>query len=412
MNFSLFQKVAVGLFAGICFAGTLGADEIQVSEGVSRTNLNFDPLQEIGEIKNSEVTETQTSDDASVPALEMPTLDSTAPVVKAEPEKPAATLPEPHRRFLFDYTLPGFSQNDYSTAVADLFAAYEKNTGRSLAPGEKKKVALKIYTASGKGLATPQALTRAVRDALEARGFVRENIILVDLNEKALRKSGYLPPFRRGKDTWEGCPVFALDTGKFYNRKWFLENPLPSREAFVMDADEWSAPENDRKSFLPKPLLFDVDFWINLPVATDSAVVGVSAALANATLWNVSNQRRFLENPANAAVAAVSIATIPEFKAKFELTLLSLEKYQFIGGPNFYAEYTTSENRLWMSANPVILDYLLWQRMNTLRTARGFEPILPEPPVFAMASKGSVSLGSCVNTELTLVELPETQDGK
>lgn len=389
----------MSVFAGVCFAGMLFATSVEVSDGVSRTNASFDPLQKIDAGENAgtrTIAEPAGTSEAS-PAVAQ----------EKEPAKPAFSAPEPHRRFLFDYTMPGFSQNDYSAAVADLFSAYESKTGRSLAPGEKKKVALKIYTASGKGLATPVALTRAVRDALVARGFAKENIFIVDLSEKALRKSGYLPPFRRGKDSWEGSPVLALDTGNFYNEKWFLENPLPSREAFVMDADKWNAPENDRKSFLPKPLLFDVDFWINLPVATDSSVVGVSAALANATLWNVSNQRRFLENPANAAVAAVSIATIPEFKAKFELTLLSLEKYQFIGGPNFYAEYTTSENRLWMSANPVVLDYLLWQRMNTLRTARGFDPILPEPPVFAMASKGSVSLGSCVNSDITLVKLPE-----
>ncbi|MBQ8723301.1 MAG: hypothetical protein IJY80_03330, partial [Opitutales bacterium] len=86
--------------------------------------------------------------------------------------------------------------------------------------------------------------------------------------------------------------------------------------------------------------------------------------------------------------------------------LLSLEKFQFIVAPKFYAEYTASEKRIWLSANPVILDYLLWLRMNACRSRRGFEPILPEPPVFAMASRGSVSLGSCVSSEITLVELP------
>ena len=226
------------------------------------------------------------------------------------------------------------------------------------------------------------------------------------MSEKSLRKSGYLPPFRRGNDAWEGSPVLALDSGKFYSEKWFYENPMPSREAFLPDATSWDAPENDRKSFLPVPLMFDADFWISLPVAADSPALGVSGALANATLWNVSNQRRFLENPANAAVAAVSIATIPEFRATFELTLLSLEKYQFIGGPNFYAEYTASEKRLWLSANPVILDYLLWQRMNAQRVKRGFEPILPEPPVLSMASKSSASLGSCVSEDITLVKVP------
>lgn len=397
MNLSLFKKTAIGALAAAFCAGTLSADEIPEKidvpqNGVSRANAAFDPLASPAGETASPATD--------APAAAQPT---TAPA----PKPPAA--PEKQRAFLFDCTLDGFSANDYGNAVRMLFAAYEKETGRKLVPAEKKKVALKIYTASGKGLATPVALTQAVRDELIRRGFARENILIVDLSEKSLRKSGYLPPFRRGNDAWEGSPVLALDSGNFYSEKWFFENPLPSREAFMPNATEWDAAENDRKSFLPVPLLFDVDFWINLPVAADNAALGVSGALANATLWNVSNQRRFLDNPANAAVMAVGVATIPEFKAKFELTLLSLEKYQFIGGPNFYAEYTASENRLWLSANPVILDYLLWQRMNALRVKRGFEPILPEPPVFSMASKGSVSLGSCVSSEITLVKLPDDE---
>ena len=368
---------------------------------VSRVNVGFDPLADIGDVP-------ETANPAETPAFEaMPVAESAAPAANDVPATPSVQNPDPHRSYLFDYALSGFSQKDYSAAVAGLFSAYEKETGRKLVPGEKKKVALKIFTASGKGLATPQALTRAVRDELVSRGFKKENVLLVDLNEKSLRRSGYLPPFRRGKDTWEGSPVVALDTGKFYNEKWFIENPLPSRDTYKPNSTAWDSPENDRKSFLPIPLLFEVDFWINLPVVVDSPALGVSGALANATLWNMSNQRRFLDNPANAVAAAVGVATIPEFKAKFELTLLSLEKFQFIGGPKFYAQYTASEKHLWLSANPVILDYLMWLRMNACRTKRGFEPILPEPSVFAMASRGSVSLGSCVSSEITLVKLPE-----
>lgn len=399
MSFSFSRKfrAAAAAVAALCLAaGTTATAEIADAEtpleGVRRVNTAFDPL-----------------------ASPSPTGAETAPaqpaenaVSAAQPEAvPAAPeFPEKHRAFLFESALNGFSQSDYSAAVEALFSAYEKQTGRRLVPGEKKKAALKIFTASGKGLATPPTLVRAAREALVRRGFAPENVFLVDMSEKSLRKSGYLPPFRRGNDAWEGSPVLALDSGKFYSEKWFYENPMPSREAFLPDATSWDAPENDRKSFLPVPLMFDADFWISLPVAADSPALGVSGALANATLWNVSNQRRFLENPANAAVAAVSIATIPEFRATFELTLLSLEKYQFIGGPNFYAEYTASEKRLWLSANPVILDYLLWQRMNAQRVKRGFEPILPEPPVLSMASKSSASLGSCVSEEITLVKVP------
>ena len=411
MSQFFFKKTAAIFFAAAMFAGTslFGAADIDVSAGgVARVNAEVIPAAD-----EAPASEAAASDASSVPAisetLSVPAETAiSAPAAEPAPTTPVpAALPETRRAFLFESDLGGFSQSDYSVAVNGLFSAYEKATGRRLVPAAKKKVALKIYTASGKGLATPPALVRAVRDELVRRGFARECVILVDLSEKSLRKSGYLPPFRRGNDVWEGSPVFALDTGKYYDAKWFFENPLPSLDAYIADAGEWDSAENDRKSFLPTPLMFDVDFWNNLPVATDNAALGVSGALANATLWNMSNQRRFLENPANAALAVVSVAAIPEFRATFELTLLSLEKYQFIGGPNFYAEYVASEPQLWLSANPVILDYLLWRRMNEMRTRRGFEPILPEPPCFAMASRGSAALGSCINSEITLIRVPE-----
>lgn len=370
------------------------ADSLEISpDGLVRANAGVDVLEDLGE-------------PAAVPAGDSAAAET--PIVSGIPEA-SADLPEPRRAFLFDFALDGFSRENYASAVAGLFSAYERETGRKLVPAELKKVALKIYTNSGKGLATPQALTEAVCDELVRRGFARENIFIVDLSEKSLRTAGYLAPFRRGNDTWKGSPVLALDTGKFYNEKWFFENPLPSREAAAQSTSTWEEAENDRRSYLPIPLLFGVDFWINLPVATDSSALGVNGALANATLWNVSNQKRFLDSPANAQAMSVGVAAIPEFREKFEFTLLSLEKYQFIGGQKFYAEYTASEKRLWLSANPVVLDYLLWQRMNALRVKRGFEPILPEPPVFALASKSSARLGSCVSSEITLVKLPETQ---
>lgn len=369
-------------------------DKITVGAGVERKSVGIDLSVPPAESKSE-----------SLPGKALPAAEKAEKInVAAAPEKPK--FPEAHRSFIFECEPSDFSAASYMNSVENLLAAYEKATGRKLVPSENKKVGLKIYTASGRGLETPKNLTRAVRDALEKRGFARENIILVDLNERTLRLAGYLPPFRKKNDFfWEGSPVVALDTGRHYHEKWFYENNLPTRESTSGTASEWEDIVNERKSFLPIPLLFEVDFWINLPVACDSPALGICGALGNATLWNVGNQKRFLDNPANAVHMAVSVATIPELRAKFELSILSLEKYQFIGGPVFNENYTYSENRIWMSANPVILDFLVWQRMNRARASRGFEPIFPEPPLFSSASKGEHSLGSCMTSDLRLVRV-------
>ena len=289
--------------------------------------------------------------------------------------------------------------------MASLFEAFAAKTRLSIAPGGKRKVGLKIYTASGPGAATPKNLTRAVIAELEKRGFARKDIFIVDLHEKRIRESGYLPRLRTEGENFEGCPVIALDTGRHYSRQWYYENPLPSREVFARQGDyNLNIELLSKQSFLPVPLFIEMDFWLNLPVALDCPALGVSGALGNATIWNVSNQRRFLDNPSNAQKAAVEIAAIPEIQRTLMFHLVSLERYQYVGGPTFDSNYCLSEQRLWLSANPLILDFLLYQRINAARAKRGFPLIEPEPVMFIQGNTPPILLGSCRPSELELVQ--------
>ncbi|HVT72181.1 MAG TPA: DUF362 domain-containing protein [Lacunisphaera sp.] len=296
--------------------------------------------------------------------------------VAAPPAPPAAPV--------WEHRLADFSDADYRYAVEQMFQDYEQATGRKLVPGAKKKVGLKIYADSGPGLATPFGLVRGVIAALEKRGFASENIFLVGLNPLRLRLTGYLPSFSSGQVPFPGHPVYVLESGKFYDPTWFYDSPLPSRFDPVTNdrAVEAAAAgrattttEEDRKSFLATPLFLDADFWINLPVYTDHPVLGVNGALVNATLWNASNTFRFFKSPATAPAAVAEMAAIPELRESWILNIASLQLYQFIGGPYFNSLYTVSEHKLWMSADPVILDSLMFEKLNAARKKNGFEPI-------------------------------------
>ncbi|HEY4300756.1 MAG TPA: DUF362 domain-containing protein, partial [Candidatus Didemnitutus sp.] len=179
-------------------------------------------------------------------------------------------------------------------------------------------------------------------------------------------------------------PLYVLESGKFYDPSWFYDSPLPSRFDPISNdrAVETAArgknsttTEEDRKSFLATPLFLDADFWINLPVYTDHPVLGINGALVNATLWNASNTYRFFKSPATAPAAVAEMAAIPELREGWALTITSLELYQFIGGPYFNSLYTVSEPKLWMSADPVVLDALMLERLNNARKHAGFDPI-------------------------------------
>lgn len=289
---------------------------------------------------------------------------------------------------IWEARLDGFSVEAYRAAVKRLFADWEAAGGAPLRPGEKGKVGLKVFTEMGPGLSTPLNLVEAVVDELRARGFQDRDIILVDLFGQTMGQCGYWPG-ANSRRSWRfgEVTVIALDRGEHWDRNWVYDNPLPSRDLPVVasthNLDYMAAEDGDgRLSPLPKPLMFDVDFWINLPVAYDHPALGMMGALANGTIWAVGNQSRFLFSPANAPVAVAEIAAVPEYKATWRLNILSLETYQFIGAPQFNAHYTRSEPLVWMSSNAVALDYAMLHRLNAWRRQEGMPLIEPEPVVF------------------------------
>ncbi|WP_156469136.1 DUF362 domain-containing protein [Cephaloticoccus primus] len=294
--------------------------------------------------------------------------------------KAAAAAPLP----IWEVQLGDFSQASYDRAVEREIAEFEAQSGWRLQPGEKKKVGLKIYADSGPGMATPIPLVRSVIAALERRGFAKEDIFLVGLNQLRLRMTGYLPSLASGESAFPGHKVYVLESGRFYDPVWFYDSPLPQRfdpifvESQTRNIPANTTPDEDRKSFLATPLFLDADFWINLPVYTDHSTLGVNGALVNATLWNASNTARFFRSPANAPAAVAEMSAIPELRETWAFTLVSLQHYQFIGGPFFNSLYSVSEPLLWLSRDPVMLDSLMLERINQWRKRSGFAPISEE----------------------------------
>jgi hypothetical protein len=292
---------------------------------------------------------------------------------------------------LWKAPLEDFSSATYSRKVGELLASFEQRSGKALVPGRHRMAALKIYTDSGNGLQTPRALVDAVLKALLERGFREEELCIIDAREDTLRDSGYLPVLSRMGfmgPYYRNVRVYALDDRQLKSPTWFYESPLPREFTSPLGREILRAPveldpQEARKSYLPSILLENVDFWINLPVASHHPGTGPSGALVNATLWNVTNGTRFFNSPANAPVAVAEIAAIPELAASWALNITSLEYFQYIGGPAFNANYTGSEPELWMSVDPVIMDANLVSVLNRYRTGQGFEPF-PEIPEFAV----------------------------
>lgn len=289
------------------------------------------------------------------------------------------------RGVIFECNLPDFSDSNYNRAVSALMSAFEKEYGSKISPATKGRVGLKIYTNSGPGMCTPRPLVDAVVAQLEKRGYKRENITLVDMSRRRMRDCGFLPrvsALQKGTpDNYNGCPVADIESGQFFDKRWYYDNALMPKSMKNIDATSSLYNPELRKSYLPVPLFLTVDFWINLPVITDMEGLGVCAAIGNASIWNMSNNERFLKQPANASMAAAEVASIPELRGSNLMTILTLERGQFVGGAVFNSRCSFSENTLYLSANPVVIDYLAWNLINKYRRSFGFAPIDPIPPL-------------------------------
>jgi hypothetical protein len=305
-------------------------------------------------------------------------------VFTASGQTPGGVPPKAPPAPVWQARLPGFDEATYAREVEKLIAAFEAETGRKLEPGEKKKVGLKIYSDSGPGLATPIPLVKAVIAALERRGFETKNIFLVGLNQLRLRMTGYLPSLVSGESPFKDHPIYVLESGRYYDPVWFYDSPLPQRfdpifaEKQTEGYDADTTRDEDRKSFLATPLFLDADFWINLPVYTDHAILGINGALVNATLWNASNTARFFRSPANAPAAVAEMSAIPELRQTWMFTIASLERFQYVGGPYFNSLYASSEPLLWLSTDPVMMDALMRAKIDQLRKLNGFQPVPEE----------------------------------
>lgn len=290
-----------------------------------------------------------------------------------------------------------FDDSSYQEAVRHLVAGFEEIAGKRLEPGEKRRVGLKVYTNSGAGLRTPPKLVNALIDFLVSRGYKRQELFVIDLDTDSLWRSGFISSRADRVKEYNGVPVYALDEGRFYDANWFYDSPLPSQYLSPIQLkneggyDYDAKMQDDRKSFLPVPLLLDVDFWVNLPVVSDHPDLGINGTLANATLWNVSNQFRFMSNMAGASAAIAEIAAIPELRRGLVFSIVSLEKLQFMGGPVFNQNYVRSYNEIYLSCNPVALDRIFLEKLNRARETMGFRAISPIPPVFEYAR--SLDLG-------------------
>lgn len=294
---------------------------------------------------------------------------------------------------VYDHRLCEFEYSDYESAIEKLIQAFEKNSNKSICPGSKGTIALRIYTYSGPGLCTPQNLVLALSANLMKHGFKKENIFIIGDSEASLTECDYIPSLsKRSKEGlyFHGMPVFWINDKQFHNKNWFYASSLTVDHTFSKAQNVFNNPffdnfQDSQKSYLPTILMFGTDFWINLPVYIAHFDHGVIGSLIQSSIFNISNNKRFIDNPTNCASAAVEISAIPELKNNYLFTITSLERFQYADTLVYNANYTKSFHRLFLSTDMIALDSLCTSIINRVKGIYGHKFLHTKPLIVKYA---------------------------
>jgi hypothetical protein len=222
------------------------------------------------------------------------------------------------------------------------------------------RVGIKV-AASGRAVsgANPE-VALAVAEGLSEAGVPAKNIIVWDRNMEDLLAAGYDPKSKL-------YTLEAIDPKTGYDPKAQVSAPVVGKliwgdskfgdKKISRFSDLLTTTEQlSSTSFFAKILSTGVTKVINIPSLTDSFMTGINGALANMTLANLDNWRRFGKTAAEGDSYIAEIYADPMIHDKVVLTILDGLVLQYAGGPfpdgNFAIDYFS----IFASRDPVAID--------------------------------------------------------
>lgn len=228
------------------------------------------------------------------------------------------------------------------TGKTDVSAAW-----RSLfAPAES--VGIKVSCLPGRPLSSSPALVAAIVDGLLAAGLAEKNIIIWERTSRELEKAGF-------RISRAGLKIMGSDE-------------LPG--GGYSDHIEFSGSMG---TFFCR-IMENIDALINVPVLKDHDLAGLSGALKN-MYGAIYNPNKFHSNHCDPFVAELS--NHPLIKRKLRLVICDASRVQVHNGPAFYPAYASEYGGLLVSRDPVALDFVGLEIIDSLRREMGL-PTLAE----------------------------------
>lgn len=242
-------------------------------------------------------------------------------------------------------------------------------------------VGIKVAAAPGAMGGTHPAVARAVAQGLQEAGIPSGHIIVWDRSRDDLAAAGFPerdPDFRvQWIDPATGYDRQAVLTAPVLGRLIWGDSKFGDRKGSRMEDLLSSGVQLSSTSYYAAVLSQKVTKVINVPSMCDSYMCGLNGALANMTLWNVDNWRRFIQEPSFGNPYIAEIYGDPMIRDKVVLTVMDGLAVQFAGGPfpnpNFTRQYFT----ILASRDPVAVDATVIRLIDEYRMANKLPSALP-----------------------------------
>lgn len=232
-------------------------------------------------------------------------------------------------------------------------------------PGEV--IGLKVNSLSGPGGTHPE-LVDAICERLLEVGIKAQDIIIWDRLNEDLENGGYKIVYSGNKIKCFGNEVVGFSS---------------DFEIFGSAA-----------SLVSKTMTEVCDGVINLPVLKDHGIAGVTMSLKN-MFGAIHNPNKYHLNVGDPYIADVYM--LPSIRNKTRFTICDAINSQYEGGPSHMPHWTWPNNGLFIGEDPVALDHLGWQLIETERQKNNYKPLKEvgrEPTYINTAANAIHQLGT------------------
>lgn len=269
------------------------------------------------------------------------------------------------------------------------------------------RVGIKVAASGGAVSGTHPAVVKAIAAGLISAGVQPSNIIVWDRNLADLLAAGYSrndPLYRlRWVDTATGYDKKSQVTAPVIGRLIWGDSAFGDRTSSRMEDILAGGEQLSSTSYYAKVLSQEVNKVVNVPSLTDSFLTGVNGALANMTLPNLDNWRRFTRSPDFGDPYLAEIYADAMIHDKVVLTILDALVLQYAGGPFPNPGFLTEHHTIFVSRDPVAVDATAVRLLNENRILSRL-PSLDKMTLW-LQSASAINLGKNSEEDIELIRI-------